>query len=119
MSLIGLSDADIAIFGGDLNAAPIENQHHPYGMMRSVMKDSLTEKFPSASLHPAFATFGNADNTYTHNSIPERIDYLMFRAKSHIDMKVGLCQRKTLNRLWIQFKSIFIFRFWTSVCPCS
>ena len=91
MSLIGLSDADIAIFGGDLNAAPIENQHHPYGMMRSVMKDSLTEKFPSASLHPAFATFGNADNTYTHNSIPERIDYLMFRAKSHIDMKVGLC----------------------------
>lgn len=90
MSLIGLSDADIAIFGGDLNAAPIENQHHPYGMMRSVMKDSLTEKFPSASLHPAFATFGNADNTYTHTSIPERIDYLMFRAKSHIDMKVGL-----------------------------
>ena len=68
VSLIGLSDADIAIFGGDLNAAPIENQHHPYGMMRSVMKDSLTEKFPSASLHPAFATFGNADNTYTHNS---------------------------------------------------
>ena len=93
VSLIGLSDADIAIFGGDLNAAPIENQHHPYGMMRSVMKDSLTEKFPSASLHPAFATFGNADNTYTHNSIPERIDYLMFRAKSHIDMKVGLCKR--------------------------
>ena len=99
MSLIGLSDADIAIFGGDLNAAPIENQHHPYGMMRSVMKDSLTEKFPSASLHPAFATFGNADNTYTHNSIPERIDYLMFRAKSHIDMKVGLCMYLYLGNL--------------------
>ena len=91
VSLIGLSDADIAIFGGDLNASPILEPHHPYGMMRTLMKDSLTEKFPSASLHPAFATFGNADNTYTHNSIPERIDYLMFRAKNHIDMKVRNC----------------------------
>ena len=89
--MIGLSDADIAIFGGDLNASPILEPHHPYGMMRTLMKDSLTEKFPSASLHPAFATFGNADNTYTHNSIPERIDYLMFRAKNHIDMKVRNC----------------------------
>lgn len=88
VSLIALSDADIAIFGGDLNASPIEKPQHPYGMMRSIMKDSLTEKFPSASLHPAFATFGNADNTYTHNSLPERIDYLMFRAKSYLDMKV-------------------------------
>jgi len=88
VSLIKLSDADIAIFGGDLNASPIENPHHPYGMMRSVMRDSLIEKYPSASLHPAFATFGNADNTYTHNSLPERIDYLMFRAKNYLDMKV-------------------------------
>lgn len=96
MSLIALSDADIAIFGGDLNASPIEKPQHPYGMMRSIMKDSLTEKFPSASLHPAFATFGNADNTYTHNSLPERIDYLMFRAKSYLDMKV--CHPKT-NKL--------------------
>ena len=31
VSLIKLSDADIAIFGGDLNASPIENPHHPYG----------------------------------------------------------------------------------------
>ena len=86
--MIGLSDADIAIFGGDLNASPILEPHHPYGMMRTLMKDSLTEKFPSASLHPAFATFGNADNTYTHNSIPERIDYLMYRAQSHLNVKV-------------------------------
>ena len=57
--------------------------------MRSVMRDSLIEKYPSASLHPAFATFGNADNSYTHNSLPERIDYLMFRAKSYLDMKVS------------------------------
>ena len=103
MSLIALSDADIAIFGGDLNASPIEKPQHPYGMMRSIMKDSLTEKFPSASLHPAFATFGNADNTYTHNSLPERIDYLMFRAKSYLDMKV--CHPKT-NKLDL---SIYLF----------
>ena len=54
------------------------------------MRDSLIEKYPSASLHPAFATFGNADNTYTHNSLPERIDYLMFRAKNYLDMKVDI-----------------------------
>ena len=57
-------------------------------MMRSIMKDSLTERYPSASFHPAFATFGNDDNTYTRNSLPERIDYLMFRSKSYLDMKV-------------------------------
>lgn len=88
VSLISQSDADIAIFGGDLNAAPIESENHPYGMMRSIMKDSLTERYPSASFHPAFATFGNDDNTYTRNSLPERIDYLMFRSKSYLDMKV-------------------------------
>jgi len=88
VSMIGLSDADIAIFGGDLNATPIDKPHHPYGMMRSLMKDTLTEKFPSASLHPSFATFGNADNTYTHHDMPERIDYLMFRAKKYLNMKV-------------------------------
>ena len=53
------------------------------------IQDSLIEKHPTASFHPVFATFGNAENTYTHKAVPERIDYLMFRAKSHIDMKVG------------------------------
>jgi len=88
VSLIARSDADIAIFGGDLNAGPIESPRHPYGMLRTVMKDSLIEKHPTASFHPVFATFGNAENTYTHKSVPERIDYLMYRAKSNIDMKV-------------------------------
>ena len=53
-----------------------------------MLQDSLIEKHPSASFHPVFATFGNAENTYTHSSMPERIDYLMYRAKSHLDMKV-------------------------------
>ena len=37
VSLIKLSDADIAIFGGDLNASPIENPHHPYGKKFSML----------------------------------------------------------------------------------
>ena len=28
------SDADITIFGGDINATPIESAHQPYGMLR-------------------------------------------------------------------------------------
>ena len=27
-------DADIQIFGGDINATPIDNLHQPYGMLR-------------------------------------------------------------------------------------
>ena len=27
-------DADITIFGGDLNAVPMDNMHQPYGMLR-------------------------------------------------------------------------------------
>ncbi len=43
------------------------------------MRDSLVEKYPGASFHPVFATFGNQENTYTRHHRPERIDYLMFR----------------------------------------
>jgi len=88
VSLIARSDADLAIFGGDLNAGPIDSPRHPYGMLRTVMQDSLVERYPGASFHPVFATFGNAENTYTHTAVPERIDYLMYRAGPHIDMKV-------------------------------
>jgi len=88
ISLIARSDADIAIFGGDLNAQPVNSPHSPYGMCSNLMKDALLGKHPDASFHPAFATFGNAQNTYTHSSPPERIDYLMYRAQSHLNVKV-------------------------------
>lgn len=88
ISLIARSDADIAIFGGDMNAQPVNTPHSPYGMMATVMKDALLGKHPDAGTHPAFATFGNAQNTYTHSSQPERIDYLMYRAQNHLNVKV-------------------------------
>lgn len=88
ISLIARSDADIAIFGGDMNAQPVNTPHSPYGMLSTVMKDALLGKHPDASIHPAFATFGNAQNTYTHSSQPERIDYLMYRAQNHLNVKV-------------------------------
>ncbi len=44
-----------------------------------MLRDSLVEKYPGASFHPVFATFGNQENTYTRQHRPERIDYLMFR----------------------------------------
>jgi len=95
VELISKSDADIVIFGGDINANPIDDIRQPYGMLRckkkrkclqiltiffrSVLNDALTEKYPEASSHPIFATFGNSENTYTRNFKPERIDYLMYR----------------------------------------
>ena len=30
-------DADITLFGGDINATPIDNMHQPYGMLRFVI----------------------------------------------------------------------------------
>jgi hypothetical protein len=50
--------------------------------IRTVLRDSLVEKYPGASFHPVFATFGNQENTYTRHHRPERIDYLMFRYRT-------------------------------------
>ena len=47
MSLIARSDADLAIFGGDLNAGPIDSPRHPYGMLRTVMQVSILTPCPS------------------------------------------------------------------------
>ncbi len=47
-----------------------------------MLRDSLVEKYPGASFHPVFATFGNQENTYTRHHRPERIDYLMFRYRT-------------------------------------
>ena len=80
------SDADIKLLGGDLNALPLTGKKQPYGILRSVMRDALTERYPDASFHPWFATFGNVRNTYTKGAYPERIDYLMFTARPGIDM---------------------------------
>ena len=80
------SDADIKLLGGDLNALPLTGKKQPYGILRSVLRDALTERYPDASFHPWFATFGNVRNTYTRGAYPERIDYLMFAARPGIDM---------------------------------
>jgi len=88
ISLITRSDADLAIFGGDLNAQPLNSPGQPYGMCSKVMKDALVERHSGASFHPVFATFGNKKNTYTHGSPPERIDYLMYRHHPRLKVKV-------------------------------
>lgn len=85
---INNSDADIKLFGGDINALPfINDRRQPYSILTSGLTDSLTDKFPMASLHPWFATFGNDRNTYTRSALPERIDYLMYASVSNIKMK--------------------------------
>ncbi|XP_023336100.1 putative neutral sphingomyelinase [Eurytemora carolleeae] len=87
VNLISKSDADITLFGGDINATPIDNMHQPYGMLRTVLKDAMVDKYPGSSFHPLFATFGNSENTYTRHYKPERIDYLMYRSIDSISMK--------------------------------
>ena len=43
-------------------------------------------RYPDASWHPWFATFGNHHNTYSASDAPERIDYLMYWAAPQIAM---------------------------------
>ncbi|XP_040572259.1 putative neutral sphingomyelinase isoform X2 [Lepeophtheirus salmonis] len=71
------SDADIKLFGGDLNTLPITDSREPYGILSTVLTDSLIDKFPRASFSPYYSTFGNKKNTYTRDFVPERIDYLI------------------------------------------
>ena len=85
---IRASDADIKLFGGDLNALPYLSDRQPYRTLRTVLADSLTDKFnEDSSFHPFFATFGNDKNTYKGTAIPERIDYLMFSCAPRMKMK--------------------------------
>jgi len=87
---IDKSDADVKIFAGDVNALPfpglINGKRQPYSLLTSIMTDSLVDKYPDASWHPWFATFGNHHNTYSASDAPERIDYLMYWAAPHIAM---------------------------------
>ena len=53
------------------------------------MTDALVDKYPNTSNHPGFATFGNPQNTYTHTSLPQRIDYIMFWSTPNISMKTA------------------------------
>ena len=84
---IAQSNADVKIFSGDVNALPLQGPDQPYTILTSLMTDALVDKYPNASSHPWFATFGNHHNTYTHDSLPERIDYLMYWAAPHVAMK--------------------------------
>merc|ERR1712029_903425 len=54
--------------------------------LTSIMTDSLVDKYPNASWHPWFATFGNKYNTYSSEFTPERIDYLMYWASPEVAM---------------------------------
>ena len=56
--MIENSDADIKILSGDFNTPPKVGNQEPYGLLASVMTDSLIDKFPNASLDPDFATIG-------------------------------------------------------------
>jgi len=88
--LIDETDADVKIFAGDVNALPfpglINGKRQPYSLLTSIMTDSLVDRYPDASWHPWFATFGNHHNTYSASDAPERIDYLMYWAAPHIAM---------------------------------
>jgi len=83
---IDKTDADVKIFAGDVNALPYRGKRQPYSLLTSIMTDSLVDKYPDASWHPWFATFGNKYNTYSSEFTPERIDYLMYWASPEVAM---------------------------------
>lgn len=86
INLINSTDADIKIFAGDVNALPLPGKRQPYSLLTSIMTDALVDRYPEASWHPWFATFGNRHNTYSSEYAPERIDYLMYWAAPHVAM---------------------------------
>jgi len=90
VQLIDKTDADVKIFAGDVNALPfpgiINGKRQPYSLLTSILTDSLVDRYPDASWHPWFATFGNHHNTYSASDAPERIDYLMYWAAPQIAM---------------------------------
>ena len=83
---IAHSDADVKVFGGDINALPAATfPGMPYNILTSVMTDACAERFHGGSLgggarmHPVFDTYGNRRNSYTGDSTHNgRIDYLMY-----------------------------------------
>lgn len=83
---IDRSDADVKIFAGDANALPHYGSRQPYSLLTSLMTDSLVDRYPEASLHHWFATYGNHHNTYSSRDDAVRIDYLMYWAAPHVAM---------------------------------
>lgn len=82
------SDADVKVFGGDINALPAATfPGMPYNILTSVMTDACMERFPGGGfpgrMHPFFDTYGNRRNSYTGDSTHNgRIDYLMYASGS-------------------------------------
>ena len=75
---IQASDADIKIFGGDMNAFPIkDNDNSPYARLTYEMIDSFVDRYPYQVGKPEFATYGRDGNTYTGNKPDVTLDYLM------------------------------------------
>jgi len=86
VKLIDRSDADVKIFAGDANAMPYYGKRQPYSLLTSLMTDSLVDRYPEASLHHWFATYGNHHNTYSSGDDAVRIDYLMYWAAPQVAM---------------------------------
>ena len=87
ISYIQSSDADIKLFGADINDLPTKSDSRmPYYVLSTYLRDSLLDRYPGTSFHPAFATYGNRHNSYTGAAYPERIDLLMFRARPGLRM---------------------------------
>ena len=89
VSYIRSSDADIKLFGADINDLPTKSDRRmPYYVLSTYLRDSLLDRHgPRAGFHPAFATYGNRHNSYTRAAFPERIDLLMFRARPGLRMR--------------------------------
>ena len=80
-------------FLGDLVGPPLPGHSEPYGILTSVMTDSLVDKYPGASMNPDFHTFNHQENTYYtyydtdySNPNPTRQDHIMFWSSSEVDM---------------------------------
>lgn len=83
MEVVGKSDADFMIVGGDFNVDPLDNEK-TYEMMKEGLQDSVEEFYKHDKtkwMDPKLATFGNKLNSYSSSEHPVTYDYLWYKAK--------------------------------------
>jgi len=93
VQVVGNSDADFVILGGDFNVDPHVNANETtLGDIKSIMVNSIEEFFLSIEnwLVPTKATYGNPVNSYSSQYTPVLYDYIFHKPRGNNMMWTNL-----------------------------
>ena len=82
VDIVKQSQADFVILGGDFNSDPVVNKNETtLTDITGIMVSSMNEIFNWLDwLNPKKTTYGNPENTYSHNYYPVHYDNIFHRA---------------------------------------